>query len=50
MSRLIDLSPEGEGVKACGIPLPSTALCNALLIAVIQLFISSSDVAWYTRL
>src|SRR3569833_2342189 len=31
-------------------PLPSTALCKALLIDVIQLFMSSSEVAWYTRL
>lgn len=49
ISRVGSLSPSGVGRKECGRPLASNALCKALLMALIQLCISPSEGAWYTR-
>ena len=46
MSRPAGPLETAEELNPDGFPLPSTALCSALLIDVIQFFMSSSDVAW----
>ena len=50
MSRCEDLSLVVEGVNGCEWLLPSTAFCRAPFNALIQLAMSSPEVAWYTRL
>ena len=48
ISLLVDPGSDSVGTNS-GMPLPSKALCSALFTALIQLLMSSSDVAWYTR-